>query len=359
VPIAGLGAAHNVRVMTIRPWHPLFALFGVAALAGDCRQAAPGVPPAVGTVEVIEVDVAPLIVGRVTRMWVDEGAMVRAGDTLVSLTVGTTRPDIDARRARLASAEALLRDLEAGARPAELDRASADLRGAEADAARTDQDLKRLAPLAQSGTVSAQDFDAATAAARTAGARRDAARESLRLLREGARPERIQSARADVASARASLESAEGTATDLVLTAPVTGVVLGRHAEPGEVLRGGEPALTLGDLAHPWVRVFVDQRALPLMRVGDAATAVLDAYPNTSFPGRIVSVRDKAEFTPRVALTEEERADLLFGVKIELSDTLGLLKPGLPVTVRVMASAPRRDTVGGDRPASVAIPAKP
>jgi len=337
----------------------LILLLGASVLVAGCGRGAGGVPPAVGTVEVIEVDVSPLVGARVTRMWVDEGAVVRAGDTLVSLTVSTTRPDVDARRARLASAQAGLRDLEAGARPAELDRAAAELRVAEAEVARTEQDVKRLAPLAASGTVSGQAFDAATSAARSAAARRDAARESQRLLREGARPERIQAARADVANARAALAAAEGTASDLVLTAPVGGVVLGRHAEPGEVLRAGEPALTLGDLAHPWVRIFVDQKALPLVRVGDAATAVLDAYPKTVFPGRVVAVRDKAEFTPRVALTEDERADLLFGVKIELWDTLGMLKPGLPVTVRVAASAPRRDTVGGDRPASVAVPTRP
>jgi HlyD family secretion protein len=46
-----------------------------------------------------------------------------------------------------------------------------------------------------------------------------------------------------------------------------------------------------------------------------------------------VAINDKAEFTPRVALTEEERADLLFGVKVELADTTGVLKPGLPATV--------------------------
>lgn len=338
---------------------PALALFGATIVAAACGRGAKSIPPAVGTVEVIEVDVAPLVGARVTRVWVDEGVMVRAGDTLVSLSLSTTRPDLDGRRARLASASAVLRDLEAGARPAELERAAAELRVAEADAARAEEDIARLKPLAATGTVSAQTFDAATAAARATAARRDAARESLRLLREGTRPERVHGARADVENARAALASAEGSASDLVLTAPVAGVVLGRHAEPGEVLRPGEPALTLGDLAHPWVRIFVDQRALPLMKVGDAATAVLDAYPTTVFPGRIVAVRDKAEFTPRVALTEDERADLLFGVKIELHDTLGMLKPGLPVTVRVSASAPRRDTVGGDRPASVAIPTRP
>jgi HlyD family secretion protein len=48
-----------------------------------------------------------------------------------------------------------------------------------------------------------------------------------------------------------------------------------------------------------------------------------------------VAINNKAEFTPRVALTEEERADLLFGVKIAFHDSAGRLKPGLPITVRI------------------------
>jgi HlyD family secretion protein len=343
-------------------WRPraslVLALLGAAAAAA-CSRSTPGVPPSVGTVEVIEVDVAPLTGARVTRLWVDEGAVVKAGDTLVSLTLSTTQPDIAAKLARVSAAEAALRDLQAGARPAEIERAAAELRAADADAARVDEDVQRLTPLAAQGTVSAQAFTAAKAAAAAADAKRDAARESLRLMREGARPEKIQAAKADVANAVAALAAAQGAASDLVLTAPVAGVVLARHAEAGEILRAGESAFTLGDLAHPWVRIFVDQRALPLIRVGDPAHAVLDAFPNVQFQGNVVAIRDKAEFTPRVALTESERADLLFGVKIELRDTTGMLKPGLPVTVRVDGSAPRGGATGGDRPAAVAIPPRP
>ena len=343
-------------------WRPrarlALALLGAAAAAA-CSRTTSSVPPAVGTVEVIEVDVAPLTGARVTRLWVDEGAVVKAGDTLVSLTLSTTQPDIAARQARLSAAEAALRDLQAGARPAELERAAAELRAAEADASRADEDVQRLTPLAAAGTVSAQAFTAAKAAAAAADAKRDAVRESLRLMREGARPEKIRAAKADVENAVAALAAAQGAASDLVLTAPVAGVILARHAEPGEILRAGESAFTLGDLAHPWVRIFVDQSALPLIRVGDPAHAVLDAFPKVQFPGNVVAIRDKAEFTPRVALTENERADLMFGVKIELRDTTGMLKPGLPVTVHVDGSAPRGGAAGGDRPAAVAIPPRP
>ena len=293
---------------------------------------------ATGTLEIVEIDVAPMVPARVLDVRVAEGATVRAGDTLAVLTQSTLSADIEGRRARLAAALAQLRDLETGARPAEIQRAEAELRAAEAEAARAAADLARLTPLAENGSISAQQLDAARTAARTAASRRDAAQEALRLLREGSRPARIQAARAEVGNARAVLAAAERTAADLVLTAPVSGVVTSRQAEPGEVLGAGQSALTIGETARPWVRVFVNQQALPGIRVGQSATGVLDGLPDRPFAGRVVSINERAEFTPRVALTEEERADLLFGVKVEFDDPSGALKAGLPITVTFGAS---------------------
>ena len=316
------------------PLHPR-ALVLVICLAcrGDRQD---GAVEGTGTLEVVEVDVAPMTPARVLRIWREEGDTVRAGDTLVSLTQSTVQADVEARRARVASAEAQLRDLVAGARPAEIARAEADLRAAESEAARAAQDLARVTALAQTGTVSNQQLDAARNTAVLTAARRDAARDALRLLREGTRPDRVASARAEVQTARAALVAAQQTASDLVLLAPVGGTVLLRNAEPGEVLGAGVPALTLGELARPYVRIYVNQRALARVRLHARAEGVLDGLPDHPFTGEVVAVNSKAEFTPRVALTEEERADLLFGVKVSFRDTTGALKPGLPITVRIV-----------------------
>src|SRR5688572_30447801 len=104
----------------------LAALGLTTALA--CNTKDSGQVEGTGTLEVIEVDVAPLTPARVVRVWREEGDTVRTGDTLVSLTQSTAQADVTARRARVASAEAQLRDLEAGARPAEIDAAEAELR---------------------------------------------------------------------------------------------------------------------------------------------------------------------------------------------------------------------------------------
>ena len=77
-----------------------------------------------------------------------------------------------------------------------------------------------------------------------------------------------------------------------------------------------------------------------ILTVGSSAHGTLDGLPGKTFTGRVVAINTKAEFTPRVALTEDERADLKFGVKVEFSDSTGILKPGLPITVSIPKKAP-------------------
>jgi HlyD family secretion protein len=90
------------------------------------------------------------------------------------------------------------------------------------------------------------------------------------------------------------------------------------------------------------VRVFVSEAVLPRLQVGQKVHGMLDAIADRDFAGTITNIAPNAEFTPRVALTERERADLVFGVKVEFADTTGMLKAGLPITVRIEAPVPAR-----------------
>lgn len=309
-----------------------------AALAACVRQ-----PPdeiiAHGTIEVIETDVSPMATARLLRIPVKEGDAVRAGDTLAILTQAALPATIQGQRARVAAAEALLRDLERGARAEELAAAEAELAGAEAEVSRSTRDLLRARALASGQAISQQAVDNASDAVATANSRRDAARERLALLRAGSRPERIRQARADVSTARAALAAAEANATDLVLLSPVAGVVFERYAEAGEVLTPGSPALTVGQVSRPWVRVFLPARNVARIRLGQAATVTLDGASGRQFPGTVTVINPRAEFTPRAALTEEEREDLMFGVRIDVLDSTGAVKPGLPATAVLQAAS--------------------
>jgi HlyD family secretion protein len=101
------------------------------------------------------------------------------------------------------------------------------------------------------------------------------------------------------------------------------------------MLAVGQSVVTLGETGATYTRVYVPTRELPSVRTGQAATAHLDGFPDRPFKGRVVAVSPTAEFIPRIALTEKERADLVFGVKVALEDTTGMLKAGLPATVEI------------------------
>jgi HlyD family secretion protein len=309
----------------------------ILTLIAACNRSANGALEAHGTVEIREMDVAPSTAARVVRVLVDEGDSVVLGDTLAVLSQPSLPSEIAAAEARLTTAQARLRDLEAGARAPELERARADLRAATSEAERTARDLERMRALAEAGAVSQQELDAARTAAETAASRRDATADALTLLEAGSRPETIRAARGEVANARGVLDGLRATAADLMLIAPASGVVLGRHADPGETLAAGRPVVTIGRTTEPWVRVYVAAEALPNLRVGQQVVVSVPGLAR-EISGRITSINDRAEFTPRVALTEQERADQLFGVRIDVRGEPAL-KPGMPATVVFRSAA--------------------
>ncbi len=312
----------------------------VALLLTACNRENSDSVTATGTLEVVEIDVAPIATGRVVRMLVDDGDSVRAGDVLAVLSQPTAQPEIAQRQAQVEASRAALSEAEHGSRVPEIARAAAELRAAETEATRTAADAGRARALERAGAISLQQRQAAEATAREAAAHRDALRQNLALLRQGTRPERVAGARAQVAAAQAGLSATKAVVGDLTLTAPVPGVVLSRNAELGEIVTAGQSAVTLGEVRRPWVRVYVNARDVPSIKVGSVARATLDGLPGRTFNGRVVAVNTKAEFTPRVALTEDERADLTFGVKIEFNDSSGALKAGLPVTVTIPKKPP-------------------
>ena len=316
------------------------ALTLALVLATACRSQAASDATATGTLQYVEIDVAPLAAGRVVRVNWREGASVRAGDTLVVITQAAVRPNVDAFQARVQTAEARLDQATAGTRSTEIARAQADVRGAQSEVDRLTHDVDRLTPLADKGEIPQKQLDDARGAVRMAAARRDAAQQIVNTLSAGARPQEIEAARSEVVAAEAALRGARATQSDMVLTSPIAGTVITRLAEPGETAVPGVPMMTIADVSRPFVRVFVNELTLPSLHVGDDVTATLDAFPDKKIDGKISAIGTRAEYTPRVALTRDERADLVFAVRVEFVDASGTLKAGLPITVR-FATAPK------------------
>ncbi len=302
-------------------------------LGAGCTSTPPAAYDARGTVEVPEIDLGAMSAARVIAIRVEEGAAVQSGDTVALLSQIEMSATLAGQGARVAAASANLRDLESGSRPEEVRRAEAEVGAASAELERATRELGRIRELASRDVLSRQTFDDAVTADRVARARLSASEEAVRLLKAGTRPERIAAGRADLANARAALAQIEARAADLVLVTPVAGIVLSRNAEPGEGLAPNVPVVTIGETARPYVRVFVPQSRVTGLAVGSAAEVVTE--DGRTMAGRVVAINPKAEYTPRVALSEQERADLMFGVKVEFANPAEAPHPGLWVTVRL------------------------
>jgi HlyD family secretion protein len=306
----------------------------VSLLAG-CSNKDPGIRGS-GTVELNEVDIASLVGGRVLRIRVDEGDSVRLGDTLVVLGQGEVTAGVMEQEAEAARAGALARDQEQGPRVEERKAAKADLDTAVAALAQAETDLARTRALFAKQLAAQADVDRAVTQRDQAAGRSDAAAQRYRMLQSGYRQQVVDAARSAAEAARAGLASAKSKARELVLTAPISGVVLLKSVQQGEVVSPGVPILTLGDPAKLWIRVYIAAPLVVHVRLGDRAEVTV-LGDRRAFSGRVVEIATKAEFTPRAALTEEERANIVFGVKVAIDPQNGFLKPGLPADARILS----------------------
>jgi HlyD family secretion protein len=150
----------------------------------------------------------------------------------------------------------------------------------------------------------------------------------LDLAVAGARAQTIAAARGRVVSAEGTLHTATAALGQTAISAPVSGRVVLRSAEPGELITPGAPILRIAQLDSVWLRVYVPEPLVERVKFGQRATVTTDA--GTRFTGTVTEIAQEPEFTPKNVQTKEERVKLVFGVKITVENPDGLLKPGMP-----------------------------
>jgi HlyD family secretion protein len=179
-----------------------------------------------------------------------------------------------------------------------------------------------LALRAQANAAQAQ-YEIATAAVTLANAQVEG-------LQMGATREQVAAVEAQVEIARAALEAIEVQAGKFTLVAPISGLVLGRAVQVGELAVPGAPLLTIGNLESLVLTVYVAQDQLGRVYPGQPVSVTVDAYPGRVFRGTVRYVASEAEFTPRNIQTREERVNMVFAVEIDLPNPDHALKPGMP-----------------------------
>jgi HlyD family secretion protein len=288
-----------------------------------------------GNVEVTEVDTGFKIPGRVIDLLTDEGKLVQKGDKIAVLESAELESLVAQSRAVLSEALAKLEELRTGSRPQEIAQAAANMKAAEAELVKAKKDYERAEKLYKSEAISTSQLDAARSAHDSRSEQVKAAGEQLSLLKEGPRKEVIKAAGDRVQSARAALRVTEERLGDTTLFAPVSGVVLKKNIERGEVVQSGIPVFTIGEIDDPWIKVYIKEEKLALVKLGQRATITVDTYRDKGYEGTVSYISSQAEFTPKTVQTQEERVKLVFGVKIRVKNVNQELKPGMPADVKI------------------------
>ncbi|HEY9152402.1 MAG TPA: efflux RND transporter periplasmic adaptor subunit [Anaerolineales bacterium] len=136
-----------------------------------------------------------------------------------------------------------------------------------------------------------------------------------------------------VQQAQANVDLISTQITKLTVYAPMDGVILTRNVEPGEYVQPGADALTMADISHLTITVYVPEDLYGRIKLGMPATMKVDSFPSETFNAQVSYISDQAEFTPRNVQTVEGRSSTVYAIKLTVSDPQGQLKPGMPADV--------------------------
>ncbi len=250
------------------------------------RQQAPTELVLYGNVDLREVDLAFNNSERIDEVLVAEGARVRRGQLLARLDTSRLMPQVAQAEANVA------------------------LDSANLDNARTQ--YRRDADLARGSAgrgIAKQDVDNARAAMNVQAAKRDGDGAQLALLRQ--------------------------QLADAALFAPSDATVRTRIMEPGEMASPTRPVFSLAITDPKWVRVYVPETDLALVRPGAQAAVTVDSFPGRRFAGWIGFVSPSAEFTPKSVETPDLRTSLVYEVRVFVKDPNDDLRLGMPATAHI------------------------
>ncbi len=283
-----------------------------------------------GNIEAHESLVSFKVTGRIIDLPVDEGMTLKAGDLLARL-------DNDDYRQQVAEDESAIRVRHrqlalglAGSRTQDIEAAKLSMLDAQADLEQKQKDYARYQALYEKDEIPGQTRDLAATNVTRAQDIYERDQQIYNELIEGTRQEELAVDRANIHQANQNVDLSRIRLSYTVLRAPFAGVVLVRQAELGEVVSPGTPIVTLADLDHLWVRVYVPETDLGKLHWGQVVDVHTDTYPDRIYHGRVSFISSEAEFTPKSVQTEKERVTLVYRVKVDVDNPNRELKPGMP-----------------------------
>ena len=120
------------------------------------------------------------------------------------------------------------------------------------------------------------------------------------------------------------------------ISSPLSGIVLNKYHEVGEMVTPGTRLLTLGDLKNDiYAYIYIPQTLINKISLGEKLTGHLPESKMQSFDGVVTQIGEEAEFTPKNVQTREERTRLVYAIKISFTNSDEVLKPGMTIEVKI------------------------
>ena len=289
------------------------------------------------------------VTGRVAWIGVEKGDKVKEGQVLVRLEDEEFRAQYEQAKGAADAARAQLEQLEHGSRPEEIQQAEHNLSEAQATAVNDKATLDRTKNLVAQGVLSQQALDDATAKYEASQQRVRSLQQSYQLAKLGPRAE-------EIARAKGALEQAEGQAAyaqeqlnATVIRAPITGTILDRSVEKGELLTGqfasaARPVFALADLNDLQVELDIAQDDFARLSPKQKAIVTVDAFPDRKYNGQI------AEVSP-----EANRQKATVQVKVQVLNPDAYLRPEMNATAKFIADEPSQKAAASG-PVGVFVP---
>jgi HlyD family secretion protein len=263
------------------------------------------------------IDVSSKVVGKVAWVGVEKGDHVREGQVIVRLEDAEFVAQLDQARANVAVLKSRLRELETGSRPQEIDAAKAAMDQAQANFQNADITLKRTKEMSRQEITSQSQLDAAQMQYDVTRNQLESARKNYELVKIGPRIEEIEYARAQVAQAQAAVQYAQTMVDSTLIRAPVTGTVLERLVEKGEMVStmnfggtGGVKAsvASIADLDDLQAQLDINQNDFSRITPTQQCSVTADAYPDRVYQGVVAEIAPEAN---RQKATIEVRVKIL------------------------------------------------
>ncbi len=283
-----------------------------------------------GELEMTKVDVSFRVSGQIEERFFSEGQPVKKGDLVAELDSVEYEYQLKLAKADELSSKWALSELNAGNTAEEIAQAKKQLDSARTEEQNAKKDYDRAKRLYDANSMAASDFDKTSTSYKVTQLKVAELSERLKQLQIGPRYEKIEQAKAQLEAAEANTKLAEQKVAFTKTYSPISGVVMDEYKEAGEFVQAGSPVVSVGDPNRLWLRAYLPENKAHMLKLGQKMAVTVDSLPNVIFDGVVTFISDQAEFTPKQIQTTTERVKLVYRIKIEIADTMGLLKPGIP-----------------------------